>query len=157
MNFVKRLYRHILRDAVTHRGECGGGGERRGPPGNPGANLGSISHRCHLFEVAFTWELTKETMHLLMGCLQGGYGYTPWGGQRWRRVPRPPRRSSGSSTRAGPAPPVKLIRPRQVDSSFSALLLSSLELSDAKVYEPYVRALLETASDFCEVVVNLIL
>ena len=38
-------------------------------------------------------------------------------------------------------------------SSPSSLLLLSLELSDTKVYEPYVRALLETASYFCEVVV----
>jgi len=36
------------------------------------ANLKSISHRCHLFEVAFVWELTKETIHLPLGCLQGG-------------------------------------------------------------------------------------
>ena len=36
-----------------------------------GANLKSISHRCHLFEVAFVWELTKETFHLPLGCLQG--------------------------------------------------------------------------------------
>ena len=36
------------------------------------ANLRSISHRCRLFEVAFVWELTKETIHLPMGCLQGG-------------------------------------------------------------------------------------
>ena len=42
------------------------------PGGNPGANLKSISHRCHLFEVAFEWELTKETTHLPLGCLQGG-------------------------------------------------------------------------------------
>jgi hypothetical protein len=28
--------------------------------------------RCHLFEVAFAWELTKETIHLPLGCLQGG-------------------------------------------------------------------------------------
>jgi len=47
------------------------------PPGyHPGvklrANLKSISHRCHLFEVAFVWELTKETIHLPLGCLQGG-------------------------------------------------------------------------------------
>ena len=41
------------------------------PGGNPGANLKSISHRCHLFEVAFLWELTKETIHLPLGCLQG--------------------------------------------------------------------------------------
>ena len=33
-----------------------------------------------------------------------------------------------------------------------SLLLSSLELSDAKVYEPELRALLGTASHFCEVV-----
>ena len=42
------------------------------PGGNPGANLKSISHRRYLFEVAFVWELTKETIHLPLGCLQGG-------------------------------------------------------------------------------------
>ena len=36
---------------------------------------------------------------------------------------------------------------------FSSLLLSSLELSDTKVYEPEIGALLGTASHFCEVVV----
>ena len=36
---------------------------------------------------------------------------------------------------------------------FSSLLLPSLKLSDTKVYEPEIRALLETASHFCEVVV----
>ena len=44
--------------------------------GHPGvelrANLKSISHMCHLFEVAFVWELTKETIHLPLSCLQGG-------------------------------------------------------------------------------------
>ena len=35
------------------------------------ANLKSISHRCQLFDVAFVWELTKETIHLPLGCLQG--------------------------------------------------------------------------------------
>ena len=35
----------------------------------------------------------------------------------------------------------------------SSLLLSSLELSDTKVYEPYIRARLGTASHFCKVVV----
>jgi len=35
----------------------------------------------------------------------------------------------------------------------SSVLLSSPELSDTKVYEPYIRALLGTASHFCEVVV----
>ena len=35
----------------------------------------------------------------------------------------------------------------------SSLLLSSLELSDTKVFEPSIRALLGTAAHFCEVVV----
>ena len=35
----------------------------------------------------------------------------------------------------------------------SFLLLSSLELSDTKVYEPQIRALLGTATHFCEAVV----
>ena len=43
------------------------------PGGNPGANLKSISHRCCLREVAFEWELTKETIDLPLSCLQGGY------------------------------------------------------------------------------------
>ena len=42
------------------------------PGGNPGANLKSTSHRCYLFEVAFVWEVTKETIVLPQGCLQGG-------------------------------------------------------------------------------------
>ena len=33
-----------------------------------------------------------------------------------------------------------------------SLLLSNLELIDVKVYAPYIRALLGTASQFCEVV-----
>jgi len=37
------------------------------------ANFKSISHRCYLFEVAFVWELTKETIDLPLVCLQGGY------------------------------------------------------------------------------------
>ena len=36
-------------------------------------------------------------------------------------------------------------------SSSSSLLLSSLELSDTKVYAPEIRALLGTASHFCEI------
>ena len=36
------------------------------------ANLMSISHRCHLFEVAFVWESINETIHMPLGCLQGG-------------------------------------------------------------------------------------
>ena len=35
----------------------------------------------------------------------------------------------------------------------SSLLFSSLDLSDTRVYEPYMRALLGTAKIFCEVVV----
>ena len=35
----------------------------------------------------------------------------------------------------------------------SSFLLSSLGLSDTKVYAPYMQALLGTASHFCEVVV----
>ena len=38
-------------------------------------------------------------------------------------------------------------------TSSSYLLLSSLELSDTKVYKPWIRALLGTAAHFCEVVV----
>jgi len=42
------------------------------PGGNPGANLKSISHRCYLREVAFEWESTKTSIHLLLACPQGG-------------------------------------------------------------------------------------
>jgi len=42
------------------------------PGGNPRANLKSTSHKYHLFEVAFVWELTKENIDLPLGCLQGG-------------------------------------------------------------------------------------
>ena len=59
-------------DAITcgcgQRGPVGG----CHPGGNPGANLKSIYHRCSLFDAAFVWELTKETIHLPLGCLQGG-------------------------------------------------------------------------------------
>ena len=48
------------------------------PGGNPGAHLKSISHRCHLREVEFEWELTKDTIYLPLACLQGGVG----GGRR---------------------------------------------------------------------------
>ena len=43
------------------------------PGGNPGASLESISHICYFREVAFEWELTKETIFLPLRCLQGGY------------------------------------------------------------------------------------
>ena len=42
------------------------------PGGNPGATLKSISNRCYLREVAFEWQLTKGTIYLPLGCLQGG-------------------------------------------------------------------------------------
>ena len=42
------------------------------PGGNPGATLESISHSCHPILVAFVWELTRETIVLPLGCLQGG-------------------------------------------------------------------------------------
>jgi len=32
----------------------------------------NLPYKCHLKEVAFVWELTKETIHLPLGCLQGG-------------------------------------------------------------------------------------
>ena len=41
------------------------------PGGNPGANLKSISHRSS-GKYHFEWELTKETIYLPLGCLQGG-------------------------------------------------------------------------------------
>ena len=52
------------------------GGDHRSrlhPGGNPGTHLKSISHKCHPVLVAFVWELTKETIHLPLGCLQGGW------------------------------------------------------------------------------------
>ena len=57
------------RAATGRHARIGCGGH---PGGNPGANLKSISHRCHPILVAFVWELTKETIHLPLGCLQGG-------------------------------------------------------------------------------------
>ena len=45
------------------------------------ANLKSISQKCHFFEAAFKWELTKETIYLPLGRLQGGRVYLKrsWG------------------------------------------------------------------------------
>jgi hypothetical protein len=42
------------------------------PGGNPRENLKSISRRSYFREVALEWELTKETIYLPLGCLQGG-------------------------------------------------------------------------------------
>jgi len=61
--------------------EAGGAGERGGarprsslgpighlhPGGNSGANLKSISHRCHPILVVFVWEFTKECVNLPLG------------------------------------------------------------------------------------------
>ena len=58
-------YTGLPRDDATRAGASH-------PGGNLGANLKSFSHRCHLEEVAFVWELTKETINLPMGCLQDG-------------------------------------------------------------------------------------
>ena len=46
------------------------------PGGDPGANFKTISKRCYFFEVAFVWELTKETIVLPLGCLQRGLHLT---------------------------------------------------------------------------------
>ena len=67
-----------------------------------------------------------------------------------------PQTTDGSVTTDGP-----VVVPQTTDGSVgggpaggsSSLLLSSLELSGTKVYEPQIRALLGTASHFCEVVV----
>ena len=42
------------------------------PESNPGANRKSISHRCHPILVAFVLALTKATINLPLGRLQGG-------------------------------------------------------------------------------------
>jgi hypothetical protein len=47
---------------------------------------------------------------------------------------------------------IEKVRPRPQPSS-SFLLLSSLELSDTTIHEPYIRALLGTAPHVCQVVV----
>ena len=56
------------------------------PGGNPEANLKPISHRCYLQEVRFEWDMTKETIYLPLGCLQGGLGLRP-GSARRRGAP----------------------------------------------------------------------
>ena len=60
---------------AVHRNSCSPALRAPGAQVHPGvelwANLKSISHKCHLEEVAFVWELTRETIHLPLGCLQG--------------------------------------------------------------------------------------
>jgi len=41
----------------------------------------------------------------------------------------------------------------RLDHASSSLLLSSLELSDAQMYEPSIRAILGSAAHFCEAIV----
>ena len=37
--------------------------------------FGQLPYKCHFEEVAFEWVLTKETIYLPLGCLQGrGFG-----------------------------------------------------------------------------------
>ena len=70
------------------------------PGGNPGPNLKSISHRCYLREVAFVWELTKETIVLPLGCLQGGPAPV-------QGLHTPSAISGPTSEIASPAPPTR--------------------------------------------------
>jgi len=71
-----RLLVQIYLNEVCLRMRLRGGSGADDEASHPGvefrANLKSISHRCYLFEVAFVWELTKETIVLPLGCLQGG-------------------------------------------------------------------------------------
>jgi len=64
----KSGYRSPLRFPYTWTPSC----TLAWPGGNPWANLKSTSHRCHPILVAFVWKLTKETIVLPLGCLQGG-------------------------------------------------------------------------------------
>ena len=50
---------------------------RNHPGGNRGANIQSISHRCHPILVAFAWKLKKETIHLPLGWPRSGRTWTP--------------------------------------------------------------------------------
>jgi len=105
---------------------CFAEGSCRRPGGNPGANLKSISHRCYLFEVACVWELTKETIHLPLGCLQGGCVVQCLNGVATER------RDVAEHVCLAHAVDARCGMP----SFSSSLLLSSLELSDATIYEP---------------------
>ena len=154
--------------------------------------------------MAFVRELTKETIHLPLGCLEGGSLGCGRALRQARPHPRPPpahdrapgihyhscgieyyssairlkfdvqyhssfsmkpNRSCikilknalyGNSSRYAKLDCTRDLRLRMTErsvTSSSSALLSSLELSDTKKSEPYIRALLGTASQFCEVVV----
>ena len=94
------------------------------PGGNQGANPKSISHRCYLREAAFERELNEKDR------------FAPGLSLGWCTRERTCRSLCTSL----------LFEP-------SSLLLPSLELSDTQVYEPLIRDLLGTASQFCRVVV----
>ena len=110
--------------------------EQCGDRPNPGANLKSISHRCHPILVAFVWELTKETIDLPRGCLQGG---------RWSCHALNARQEEGAALVCSENL-VHLSTLPELSRSFdagcaellssSSLLLSSLELSDTTIYVP---------------------
>ena len=85
-----KAHRYLFHSILDSRGMKKKKKRAVGPPNAElRANLKSISHRCHPILVAFVWELTKETIDLPLGCLQGGEG--------WRT-------SSIISTRTGTAP-----------------------------------------------------
>jgi len=92
------------------------------PGGNPGANLKSISHRCYLREVAFEWELTKETIYFPLGCLQGvecfsaAFLSSPARGMHVAQlVPRPAPHAPPTQQPPTVSPPPPVIRGRYAD------------------------------------------
>jgi len=57
-------------------------------------------------------------------------------------------------TAQSPSPVPAAVHPApRTSPSSSSFILSSLELSDTTVHEPYIRALLDTVSQFCEAIV----
>jgi len=79
LTFAKRLYKHFLLDIDRYLEESSAVALATStisefttkkwvianhPGGNPGANIKSISHRYYLRDVAFEWELTKQTVYL---------------------------------------------------------------------------------------------
>ena len=120
------------------------------------ALLGTASHLCEV-AVFKPPNLSRRRTHCLAS-YPGRHGFLPPGGKIPILTPNPnpqipiptPQTRAGYGpadwlpTRGGTTP---------ILLSSSSLLLSSLGLSDAQVDEPYIRALLGTASHFCEVVV----
>ena len=52
------------------------------PGGNPGANLKSISHRCHPILLACVWDLTEETINLPWAVPLHLFAQTRWRQER---------------------------------------------------------------------------